>query len=162
MIFQSMLNLNPSKNLWTLSPWKSQLHLISTGRPCVIYHAEKHCSAGPSIQPEIQCVERKGNLHGEKQRQTENLLKIVDTRGSKGVVVLPQDRGKGCLWWAEEGRNKHAGEMVLPKVFKVRFQSKMKKANWDKQHLYITLQRHFRLSPNAGGNHYSSELSTWV
>ena len=36
-----MLNLNSSTNLWTLSPWKSQLHLISVGSPCVICHTEK-------------------------------------------------------------------------------------------------------------------------
>lgn len=65
---------NPSRFLWTLSPWKSQLHLISTETP-VIYQTEKHCSAGPSIQPEIQCAERKENLHGEKQRQNQKLSK---------------------------------------------------------------------------------------
>lgn len=124
IIFQSTLNLKPSRNLRTLSPWKSQLHWISTGSHCVIYHTEKHCSAAPSIQPEIHCVGRKGNLHGEKQRQTRNLLKIVDSRGSKDMDVLSQGRRKSCLWWVKEGRNKHAVEMVLPNVFKVRFQRK--------------------------------------
>lgn len=65
----------------------------------------KRCSAGPSIQSEIQCVERKGNLHGENQRQTKNLPKIVDTGGSKDVVVLSQGKVKGCLWWTEEDIN---------------------------------------------------------
>lgn len=101
------------------------------GSPCVIYHTEKYGSAGLSIQPQIQCVERKGNLHGEKQKQTKALPKIADNRGSKDVVILSQGRGTGCPWYAEEERNKHTGETVLPKVFKVMFHSKMKKINLD-------------------------------
>lgn len=76
------------------------------------------------MQPEIHCVGGKGSLHGEKQRQTRNLPKILDSRGSKDVDVLSQGRGKSCIRWVKEGRNKHAGEMVLPNVFKVRFQRK--------------------------------------
>lgn len=67
--FQGLLILNPPRVLWALSPWKSQIHLISTETPTVIYPMVKHWSAGPSIQPEIQWAERKENLHGEKQRQ---------------------------------------------------------------------------------------------
>jgi len=57
------------------------------------------------------------------------LPKTVDSKGSKDAVVLSPRTGKGYLRWAEERRNKHAGEIVLPKVFEVRFQSKMKRIN---------------------------------
>lgn len=83
------------------------------GEPLCYLSHRKHSSAGPSIQPEIQCVETKGNLHGEKQRQTTNLPKAVDTRGNKDAVVLSQGKGKGHLCWAKQGRNEHVGEVVL-------------------------------------------------
>jgi len=49
------------------------------GSSCFIHHKGKYGSAGPSIQPEIHSVEKKGKLHGGKRKPTkQDLLKVYN------------------------------------------------------------------------------------